>query len=106
MKAKADGSKVDKDGNLTTDTKEAVGSALIGQDFTEDCYFQGRVSAVNYNTYTEEQKESGEYAGVASGSYNYANSNPELKERMEKDLDAVLKRASGSESQRMFRQSF
>lgn len=71
MKAKADGSKVDKDGNLTTDTKEAVGSALIGQDFTEDCYFQGRVSAVNYNTYTEEQKESGEYAGVASGSYNY-----------------------------------
>ena len=42
MKAKADGSKVDKDGNLTTDTKEAVGSALIGQDFTEDCYFQGR----------------------------------------------------------------
>ena len=43
MKAKADGSKVDKYGNLTTDTKEAVGSALIGQDFTEDCYFQGRV---------------------------------------------------------------
>ena len=89
MKAKADGSKVDKDGNLTTDTKEAVGSALIGQDFTEDCYFQGRVSAVNYNTYTEEQKESGEYAGVASGSYNYANSNPELKERMEKDLEHI-----------------
>ena len=50
--------------NLTTDTKEAVGSALIGQDFTEDCYFQGRVSSVNYNTYTEEQKENGEYAGV------------------------------------------
>ena len=98
MKAKADGNKVDKDGNLTTDTKEAVGSALIGQDFTEDCYFQGRVSAVNYNTYTEEQKESGEYAGVASGSYNYANSNPELKERMEKRSGAVLKRASGSES--------
>ena len=79
----------------TTDTKEAVGSALIGQDFTEDCYFQGRVSAVNYNTYTEEQKESGEYAGVASGSYNYANSNPELKERMEKDLEQFLKEYPG-----------
>ena len=77
MKAKADGSKVDKDGNLTTDTKEAVGSALIGQDFTEDCYFQGRVSAVNYNTYT------------------YANSNPELKERMEKDLEQFLKEYPG-----------
>ena len=95
MEAKADGSKVDEEGNLTTDTKKAVGSALIGQDFTEDCYFQGRVSSVNYNTYTEEQKESGEYAGVASGSYNYANSNPELKERMEKDLEQFLKEHPG-----------
>ena len=42
MKAKADGSKVDKDGNLTTDTKEAVGSALIGQDFTRGLLFSGK----------------------------------------------------------------
>lgn len=91
MEAKADGSKVDEEGNLTTDTKKAVGSALIGQDFTEDCYFQGRVSSVNYNTYTEEQKENGEYAGVASGSYNYGNSNPELEKRMQEDLNEFLK---------------
>lgn len=91
MEAKADGSKVDEEGNLTTDTKKAVGSALIGQNFTEDCYFQGRVSSVNYNTYTEEQKENGEYAGVASGSYNYGNSNPELEKRMQEDLDEFLK---------------
>ena len=91
MEAKADGSKVDEEGNLTTDTNKAVGSALIGQDFTEDCYFQGRVSSVNYNTYTEEQKENGEYAGVASGSYNYGNSNPELEKRMQEDLDEFLK---------------
>ena len=91
MEAKADGSKVDEEGNLTTDTKKAVGSALIGQDFTEDCYFQGRVSSVNYNTYTEEQKENGEYEGVASGSYNYGNSNPELEKRMQEDLDEFLK---------------
>lgn len=91
MEAKADGSKVDEEGNLTTDTKKAVGSALIGQDFTEDCYFQGRVSSVNYNTYTEEQKENGEYAGVASGSYNYGNSNSELEKRMQEDLDEFLK---------------
>ena len=91
MEAKADGSKVDEEGNLTTDTKKAVGSALIGQEFTEDCYFQGRVSSVNYNTYTEEQKENGEYAGVASGSYNYGNSNPELEKRMQEDLDEFLK---------------
>ena len=72
MEAKADGSKVDEEGNLTTDTKKAVGS-------------------VNYNTYTEEQKENGEYAGVASGSYNYGNSNPELEKRMQEDLDEFLK---------------
>lgn len=95
MEAKADGSKVDEEGNLTTDTKKAVGSALIGQDFTEDCYFQGRVSSVNYNTYTEEQKENGEYAGVASGSYNYGNSNPELEKRMQEDLDEFLKEHPG-----------
>ena len=100
MKAKADGSKVDKDGNLTTDTKEAVGSALIGQDFTEDCYFQGRVSAVNYNTYTEEQKESGEYAGVSSGSFNYAPSSKDLEKRVEEDVKAFKERykeATGEE---------
>lgn len=90
MKEKANGNLIDKNGNPTTDPEEAVGSALVGQDFTENYFFKGRVSSVNYNTYTEEQKENGEYAGVSSGSYNYGNSNPELKERMEKDLDEFL----------------
>ena len=87
MKEKANGNLIDKNGNSTADPEEAVGSALVGQDFTEDYFFKGRVSSVNYNTYTEDQKENGEYAGVSSGSYNYGNSNPELKERIEKDLD-------------------
>ena len=90
MKEKANGNLIDKNGNSTADPEEAVGSALVGQDFTEDYFFKGRVSAVNYNTYTEDQKENGEYAGVSSGSYNYGNSNPELKERIEKDLDEFL----------------
>ena len=90
MKEKANGNLIDQNGNPTVDPEEAVGSALVGQDFTEDCFFKGRVSSVNYNTYTEEQKENGEYAGVSSGSYNYGNSNPELKERIEKDLDEFL----------------
>lgn len=90
MKEKANGNLIDKNGNSTVDPEEAVGSALVGQDFTEDYFFKGRVSSVNYNTYTEEQKENGEYAGVSSGSYNYGNSNPELKERIEKDLDEFL----------------
>lgn len=90
MKEKANGNLIDKNGNPTADPEEAVGSALVGQDFNEDYFFKGRVSSVNYNTYTEEQKENGEYAGVSSGSYNYGNSNPELKERIEKDLDEFL----------------
>lgn len=90
MKEKANGNLIDKNGNPTADPDEAVGSALVGQDFTEDYFFKGRISSVNYNTYTEDQKENGEYAGVSSGSYNYGNSNPELKERIEKDLDEFL----------------
>ena len=57
MKNKANGNLIDKNGEPTSNAEEAVGSELIGQDFTEDYFFHGRVSAVNYNTYTEEQKE-------------------------------------------------
>lgn len=90
MKGKANGNLIDRNGNPTSNKEEAVGSALVGQDFTEDYFFRGRVSSVNYNTYTEEQKESGEYGGVSSGSFNYGNSNPELKARIEADLEDFL----------------
>ena len=90
MQARANGSLIDKNGNLTTDLTEAVGSELLGQNFTEDCFFKGRVSAVNYNTYTKEDTESGVYPGVASGSFNYGSSNPDLKARIEEDLDVFL----------------
>ena len=46
MKDKANGSLVDKEGNPVSDPEDAVGSSLIGQDFTEDYYFQPRVSTV------------------------------------------------------------
>ena len=91
MKNKANGNLIDKNGEPTSNAEEAVGSELVGQDFTEDYFFHGRVSAVNYNTYTEEQKQNGEYSGVASGGSNYGNSNPELEKRMEKDLETFLK---------------
>ena len=90
MKEKANGNLIDKDGNPTVNIEEAVGSELVGQDFTEDYYFHGRVSSVNYNTYTQEQKASGEYSGVSSGSFNYANSNPELEARIQEDLNEFL----------------
>lgn len=79
---------------LTVDGKE-VGSELIGQNFTDQRFFRGRVSAVNYNTYTEEDTEPDEsgkaaYAGVGSGSQNLAPSNDALKERVQKDIDDFL----------------
>lgn len=90
MKQKANGNLIDKNGEPTANIEEAVGSALVGQDFTEDYYFHGRVSSVNYNTYTAEQKENGEYGGVSSGTFNYGNSNTDLEERIQKDLDTFL----------------
>jgi K+-transporting ATPase ATPase C chain len=85
---KANGSMVSLDG-------KEVGSELIGQNFTDPRFFRGRVSAVNYNTYTEADTvpdESGKavYSGVASGSQNLAPSNDALKERVQKDINDFL----------------
>lgn len=41
----ADGSLLKKDGSFTTDDKQAVGSALIGQNFSDPKYFHPRPSA-------------------------------------------------------------
>jgi K+-transporting ATPase ATPase C chain len=78
----ASGSMLQKDG-------KTVGSALIGQSFTDDRYFQGRVSAVGYNTYPADENITLDEA--KSGSDNLAPSNPKLKERIQKDLEAFLK---------------
>lgn len=88
----ANGSLITADGKNTNDPKEAAGSAISGQDFSGDPrYFQGRISGVNYNTYTEEEKEDGTYTGVGSGGSNLAPSNEELKERAEKSVEEFLK---------------
>lgn len=79
-------------GSLITVDGQAVGSELVGQQFTEDYFMKCRPSAVNYNTYTQEQLDSGEYGGVASGSNNYAATNPDLVARVEADLAAFLEK--------------
>ncbi|MEG0157686.1 MAG: potassium-transporting ATPase subunit C, partial [Anaerovoracaceae bacterium] len=81
--SQAKGSLVEVDG-------KAVGSPLVGQDFTEAYFMKCRPSSVNYNTYTKEQAESGAYGGVASGSNNFAPSNPALVARVEADMEAFL----------------
>ena len=104
----ANGSLITAEGEKTDDPENAVGSAIVGQDFSGDSrYFQCRISGVNYNTYTEEEKEDSSYAGVGSGGSNLAPSNEELKQRAEEflknnpdvkkgDIPADLLTASGS----------
>lgn len=80
---------------ITVNGKE-VGSEHVGQQFTEPYFLKGRISAYNYNTYTEEDlkidPETGEpsYLGVASGGSNYGNSNPELQVRVEESINEFL----------------
>ena len=77
---------------VTVDGQEqVVGSEYVGQQFEDSRFFHGRISSVNYNCYTEEEKAEGSYGGVSSGSYNYGNSNPDLKARVEADLAAWMK---------------
>lgn len=62
-------------GSLVKDhTGNIVGSELIGQNFTDLKYFQGRVSSI-------------EYKAEASGSNNYGPSNPALLERTKATIE-------------------
>lgn len=79
-------------GNLVEVNGEAVGSELIGQNFTDDRYFHGRISSVNYNTYTEEEASDGTYGGVSSGTFNYGATNPDLQARVEESAAAFKER--------------
>ena len=93
FKEKADGSLIYADG-------KAVGSEVVGQQWSDPRFFKGRPSSVNYNVYTDEEKADGTYTGVASGTYNYGPSNEALKERVETavtEFKAEYKKATGEE---------
>ena len=77
-------------GSLIITDGQTIGSELIGQDFTDARFMKGRPSAVNYNTYSREDSDSGNYTGVSSGSKNHAPTNPELVKRVEADLAEFL----------------
>ncbi len=63
-------------GSLIRDASgQTVGSELIGQSFADPRYFQGRVSSIGYKA-------------EASGSNNYAPSNPDMLKRTQESIEA------------------
>ncbi|WP_127496443.1 potassium-transporting ATPase subunit KdpC [Paenibacillus glycanilyticus] len=63
-------------GSLIKDSNgRIIGSSLIGQSFTDPAYFQGRVSSIDYKA-------------EASGSNNYAPSNPDMLQRTKDSIAA------------------
>ena len=93
-------------GSLVTADGTARGPKNVGQDFTEDYFMWCRPSAYNYNTYYEEDtdgdgqveqyyNDGSEFAGLSSGSNNYAPSNPALTERVEADIEEFLEKNPG-----------
>lgn len=85
-------------GSLITVNGTAVGAEHVGQGFTQDCYMWSRPSAYHYNVYTESEdgrkyyNDGTEFGGLASGSNNYAPSNPALVERVEADMETFLEK--------------
>lgn len=89
----ANGSLIDKQGNPVTSSSQAVGSALIGQNFTSDKYFWGRPSTTNYSSFSDKEKDPknlGQTTGV-SGASNFAPSNPDLITRVKETVGNLKK---------------
>ena len=72
-------------GSLVTQNGQVVGSALIGQQFTSDRYFHGRVSA----TVDPGTGKPLPYNAANSAGSNYGPSNQALIDRVRKDVQTV-----------------
>ncbi|MBD2465357.1 K(+)-transporting ATPase subunit C [Oscillatoria sp. FACHB-1407] len=71
-------------GSILTNTQgQPIGSALIGQPFTSDRYFNSRPSTTNYSTANPNADEAGILKTGVSGASNLAPSNPDLLKRVQ-----------------------
>lgn len=82
-------------GSMITYNGRKVGSELLGQNFTDARFFHGRVSAVNYNTYTKadlipDKDGKTDFNGVSSGGSNLAPSNRALQDRIKAEINEFL----------------
>ena len=81
MKNNANGNLIDKNGEPTNNIEEAVGSELVGQDFTEDYFFRGRVSSVIIIHTQRSKRKTASIQAYPQEALTIANSNPELEKR-------------------------
>ncbi|OUL25651.1 potassium-transporting ATPase subunit C [Nostoc sp. RF31YmG] len=84
-------------GSLIKDSQgQVVGSALIGQPFTSDRYFNSRPSTTSYSTADPKKDKDGVLKTGVSGASNLAPSNSALLERIKgKDDPDPSKRVEG-----------
>jgi potassium-transporting ATPase KdpC subunit len=75
---------------LTNAQGQPVGSALIGQPFTSDRYFNSRPSTTGYSTADPAKDEASILKTGISGASNLAPSNPDLRKRVQ-ETTAQLK---------------
>jgi potassium-transporting ATPase KdpC subunit len=66
-----------------------VGSALIGQPFTSDRYFNSRPSTTTYSTSDPKNDPNGILKTGISGASNLAPTNPDLLKRVQEDVNRL-----------------
>jgi potassium-transporting ATPase KdpC subunit len=89
-------------GSLLTNAQgQVVGSALIGQPFVSDRYFNSRPSTTNYSTADPNKDEAGVLKTGVSGASNLAPSNPALLDRIKRKADSDPKKEIAGELTRL-----
>ncbi|WP_310414422.1 K(+)-transporting ATPase subunit C [Chamaesiphon sp. OTE_8_metabat_110] len=80
---------------------QIVGSALIGQTFTSDRYFNSRPSSTSYSTADPKKDTAGILKTGVSGASNLAPSNPALLDRINGKTDPDPKKAIAGDLPRL-----
>lgn len=89
-------------GSLLTNAQgQVVGSALIGQPFTSDRYFNSRPSTTAYSTANPQQDGAGVLKTGVSGASNLAPSNPALLDRIRGKADPDPQKAIAGDLPRL-----